>query len=38
LDKIIDQELSVAQKKKAELDRDLQKVETQYDMTSELFI
>jgi hypothetical protein len=38
LDKIIDQELSVAQKKKAELDRDLQEFEVRYDMTSEIFI
>jgi hypothetical protein len=38
LDKIIDQELSVAQQKKAELDRDLQEFEARYDMTSEIFI
>lgn len=38
LDKIIDQELSVAQEKKAELDRDLQEFEVRYDMTSEIFI
>lgn len=38
LDKIIDQELSVAQQKKAELDRDLQEFEARYDMPSEIFM
>jgi hypothetical protein len=38
LDKIIDQELSVVQKKKAELDQDLQEFEARYEMNSETFI
>ncbi len=38
LDKIIDQELSMVQKKKAELDRDLQEFEARYAMKSELFL
>jgi hypothetical protein len=37
LEKIIRQELSIAQKKKEELDRDLQAFESQYKMSSEEF-